>query len=201
MTVKRMSEENTLQSVLIVSATVKPVEFIKDVLPKNDFSPVLTAASAGEAKRILLRTPVDIVIINAPLGDDFGVNLAVDIVTNTGSGVLVLVKPELYEEISYKMEQYGILTLTKALNKQTLYQTIKLLSATSNKMKKLEESTAKLEKRLKEMKAINRAKGYLIEIENMSEEEAHRYIEKTAMDECVKKIEVAERIIKRYKYD
>ena len=68
-------------------------------------------------------------------------------------------------------------------------------------MKKLEESTAKLEKRLKEMKAINRAKGYLIEIENMSEEEAHRYIEKTAMDECVKKIEVAEKIIERYKYD
>ena len=140
-------------------------------------------------------------VINAPLHDDSGIDLAVDIITNTGSGILILVKPELYEEISYKMEQYGILTLTKALNKQTLYQTIKLLSATSNKMRKLEESTAKLEKRLKEMKTINRAKGYLIEVMNMSEEEAHRYIEKTAMDECIKKIEVAEKIIERYKYD
>lgn len=200
MPIKRMQTENALQSVLIVSATAKPVEFIKSVLPKGEFSPVLAAASAGEAKRILLRTTVDIVIINAPLGDDNGMNLAADIVTDTGSGVLILVKPELYEEVSYKMEQYGILTLTKALNKQTLYQTIKLLSATSNKMKKLEESTAKLEKRLKEMKTINRAKGYLIEIENMSEEEAHRFIEKTAMDECVKKIEIAEKIIEKYNY-
>jgi len=200
MPIKRMQTENALQSVLIVSATAKPVEFIKSVLPKGEFSLVLTSASAGEAKRILLRTTVDIVIINAPLGDDNGMNLAADIVTDTGSGVLILVKPELYEEVSYKMEQYGILTLTKALNKQTLYQTIKLLSATSNKMKKLEESTAKLEKRLKEMKTINRAKGYLIEIENMSEEEAHRFIEKTAMDECVKKIEIAEKIIEKYNY-
>ena len=196
-----MVSQNALQSVLIVSATVKPVEFIKEVLPKNDFYPVLTAASAGEAKRILLGTTFDIVVINSPLHDDSGIDLAVDIITNTGSGILILVKPELYEEISYKMEQYGILTLTKALNKQTLYQTIKLLSATSNKMRKLEESTAKLEKHLKEMKTINRAKGYLIEVMNMSEEEAHRYIEKTAMDECIKKIEVAEKIIERYKYD
>ena len=50
------------------------------------------------------------------------------------------------------------------------------------------------------MKTINRAKGYLIEIENMSEEEAHRFIEKTAMDECVKKIEIAEKIIEKYNY-
>lgn len=193
-----MPPENALESVLIVSTTVKPIEFIKDVLPKSDFSPVLTAASAGEANRILLRTTVDIIIINAPLSDDFGMQLAIDAVTNKGSGVLMLVKPELYEEVSYKMEQYGVLTLTKALNKQTLYQTVKLLSATSNKMKRLEESTAKLERRLKEMKAVNRAKGYLIEFENMSEEEAHKYIEKTAMDECVKKIDIAERIIQKY---
>ena len=187
-----------MESVLIVSTTVKPIEFIKDVLPKSDFLPVLTAASAGEANRILLRTTVDIIIINAPLSDDFGMQLAIDAVTNKGSGVLMLVKPELYEEVSYKMEQYGVLTLTKALNKQTLYQTVKLLSATSNKMKRLEESTAKLERRLKEMKVVNRAKGYLIEFENMSEEEAHKYIEKTAMDECVKKIDIAERIIQKY---
>lgn len=193
-----MLTENTLQSVLIVSMSEKPVAFIKEVLPKSDFSPVLTASSAGEAKRILLRTAVDIVIINAPLSDDFGMHLAVDIITTTSSGVLILVKPDLYEQVSYKMEQYGVLTLTKALNKQTLYQTVKLLSATSNKMRRLEESTAKLEIRLKEMKAINKAKGYLIEFMNMSEEDAHKYIEKTAMDKCIKKVEVANRIIEKY---
>lgn len=193
-----MLSHGALQSVLIVSPTVKPIEFIKSVLPHTDFSPVLTAAGACEAKRIILETPIDIVIINAPLPDEFGTHLAVDIAASSTAGVLLLVRPEMYEQVSYNMEQYGVLTLTKALNKQTLYQTIKLLSATSNKMRALEESTASLEKKLKEMKTVNKAKGLLIEYLKMSEEEAHKYIEKEAMDNCIRKIDVAKKIIEKY---
>ncbi|MBQ3968984.1 MAG: response regulator receiver protein, partial [Clostridia bacterium] len=96
-----MPNENDLQSVLIVSKTDKPIEFIKEVLPKNDFYPILSAANAGEAKRALINSDVDIVIINTPLGDDFGMRLAIDIVTERKAGVLLLVKTELYEEVSY----------------------------------------------------------------------------------------------------
>lgn len=188
----------TSQSVLIVSSTVKPIEFIKSVLPRTDFSPVLTATGVCDAKRVLLEATVDIVIINAPLPDGYGTELAVDIAASTASGVLLLVRPEAYEQASYKMEQYGVLTLTKALNKQTLYQTVKLLSATSNKMRVLEESTAALEKKLREMKTVNKAKGLLIEFFKMSEEEAHKYIEKKAMDNCVKKTDIAKKIIEKY---
>ncbi len=189
---------NDTHSVLIVSSAEKPIELIKNILPKNDFSPILTAMSAGEAKRIMLRTDIGSVIVVTPLSDEFGMELAVDIVNSTGTGVLLLVQPELYEEVSYKMEQFGILTLTKALNRTTLYQTMKLLAATSSKMKKIEENTSKLEQRLKEMKAVNRAKGLLIENEFLTEEEAHRLIEKTAMDRCVRKIDIAKEIIEKY---
>lgn len=195
-----MPNENDLQSVLIVSKTDKPIEFIKEVLPKNDFYPILTAANAGEAKRALINSDVDIVIINTPLGDDFGMRLAIDIVTERKAGVLLLVKTELYEEVSYKMEQYGVLTLTKALNRTTLYQTVKLLSATSNKIRRLEENAQRLEKRLHEMKTVNKAKGYLIEFEGLTEEEAHKFIEKDAMDNCIRKIDAAKKIIDKYEF-
>ena len=195
-----MPNENDLQSVLIVSKTDKPIEFIKEVLPKNDFYPILSAANAGEAKRALINSDVDIVIINTPLGDDFGMRLAIDIVTERKSGVLLLVKTELYEEVSYKMEQYGVLTLTKALNRTTLYQTVKLLSATSNKIRRLEENAQRLEKRLHEMKTVNKAKGYLIEFEGLTEEEAHKFIEKDAMDNCIRKIDAAKKIIDKYEF-
>ena len=193
-----MSEQNYAQSVLIVSAAPKPIEFIRGVLPHGEFSPVFTASNAGQAKRFLLDTQVDIVIINAPLSDEYGNRLALDIVTNYSAGVLILVRPEVYEQVAYKMEQYGILTLTKALDRQTLYQTVKLLSATSNKMRRIEKSSHKLENKLHEMKAISKAKGLLIENENMSEEAAHRYIEKQAMDRCSSRKEIAEGIIKTY---
>lgn len=186
------------QSVLIVSSSKKPVEYISEILPKQEFFPVYTAANAGEAKRKLVEGGIDIAVINTPLSDEFGTELAVDIASDNTIGVLILVKSDVYENISYKMEQYGVLTLSKTLDRLTMYQSIKLLCAVGNKMKKLEESTVTLEKKLKEAKMVNRAKGLLIECLKMSEEEAHRYIEREAMDNCVKKADIAGMIIEKF---
>ena len=46
---------------------------------------------------------------------------------------------------------------------------------------------------------MNRAKWLLIEELKMTEQEAHRYIEKQAMDRCVTKRVVAEQILSTYK--
>ncbi|MDE7389604.1 MAG: ANTAR domain-containing protein [Lachnospiraceae bacterium] len=193
-----MSGHRGSQSVLIVSFSERPVEAISSILPHSDFHPVYTALSAAEARRKLLDGGIDIVIINAPLTDEFGTQLAVDTVTTSHAGVLLLVKADVYEEVSYKMEQYGVLTLTKSLDRQTLFQTIKLLTATAYKMKRLEESTVTLEQKLRDMKLINKAKVLLIECLKMGEEEAHKYIEREAMDNCVKKSEIARQIIEKY---
>ena len=45
-----------------------------------------------------------------------------------------------------------------------------------------------------EIRLINRAKWALIERQGMSEQDAHRYIEKQAMDRCVPKRVVAEEV-------
>ncbi|MBR7082840.1 MAG: ANTAR domain-containing protein, partial [Clostridia bacterium] len=45
---------------------------------------------------------------------------------------------------------------------------------------------------------VNRAKWLLINDLKMSEPDAHRYIEKRAMDLCVSKRQIAEEIIKTY---
>ena len=49
-----------------------------------------------------------------------------------------------------------------------------------------------------EIRLVNRAKWLLIGELNMSEPDAHRYIEKQAMDNGVTKKEIAENIIKTY---
>ncbi len=51
---------------------------------------------------------------------------------------------------------------------------------------------------MKEISLVNRAKWLLIDRLKMSEEEAHRYIEKSAMDDCVSKSVIAQGIIKTY---
>ena len=51
---------------------------------------------------------------------------------------------------------------------------------------------------MEEIRCVNRAKWLLIRELKMDEPDAHRYIEKQAMDRCVTKREVAEEIIKTY---
>ena len=49
-----------------------------------------------------------------------------------------------------------------------------------------------------EIRLVNRAKWVLINELKMDEPQAHRYIEKQAMDRCVSKKAVAEEIVKTY---
>ncbi len=49
-----------------------------------------------------------------------------------------------------------------------------------------------------EIRIVNRAKWLLISELKLEEAEAHRYIEKQAMDRCISKRAVSEEIIKTY---
>ena len=51
---------------------------------------------------------------------------------------------------------------------------------------------------MEEIRLVNRAKMLLMQNLKMTEQEAHRYIEKEAMDRGMKKIAVSEEIIKTY---
>ncbi len=185
-------------SVMVVSTTDKAQEFLHTILPKNQFSPILTVYSAGEARRELVNRSVDIVVINAPLTDQLGTELALDLAQNGNCGVLMMVKNDIYEQVSFKVEQYGVLTLSRPCTQQQVFQSMKLLLATRHRLKALEQKTANLEEKMKEIRLVNRAKGLLIDNLKMTEEEAHRYLEKAAMDNSEKKSVIAQRIINTY---
>ena len=185
--------QNEVRSVIILSKSSKMVEFIKAAMPQDRFSPVRILSSANDARRTLLNTNVDIVIIHTPLTDEFGTRLAQDISREYATAVIV--KPELLEKVSYKLEPYGVVTLPSTLYKSVFYQTLTLLSSSVVKMNKLKADSKKLRGKLHEVKTITRAKALLIAERNMTEEQAHRYIEKLAMDTSRKKTEVVRSII------
>lgn len=63
-------------SVLIVSGTQKGAAYIAELLSPREFAPMTTALSGGDARRLLLRRSYDLVVINTPLPDEFGHELA-----------------------------------------------------------------------------------------------------------------------------
>ena len=186
-------------SVLIVTASERFTDSIMPLLPMTDYWPVQTASSVAEARRWLADTEFDIVLINTPLPDDFGMHLAIDICTGSGAGVLLLVKNDHYNEIYSKVVRYGVITLSKPTNRQMVAQNLRILCAPRERIRQMQAKQATVEEKIKEIRLVNRAKWLLIECLNMTEAEAHRYIEKQAMDLRISRREAAENIIKTYK--
>ncbi|CDC12620.1 response regulator receiver and ANTAR domain protein [Clostridium sp. CAG:413] len=192
-----MTSGRTQYRVLIVSAVEKIYEYITEILPPGEFSPILRAASAGEAKRMLVSDEADIVIINTPLPDEFGTELALDLSGGT-AGVLLLVKNDYFDQVCYKVEREGVLTVGKPSSKQTLYGAVKLAAAMSARLAKMERKNKTLQEKMADIRTVNRAKWLLIENLNMTERDAHYYIEKQAMNMRLSRHEVAENIIRTY---
>ena len=67
-----------------------------------------------------------------------------------------------------------------------------------SKGRKQAEENERLKHMVEDMKVINRAKLLLVTCLNMSEEQAHRYLEKQAMDLRVSKLQIAMQVIKTY---
>ena len=185
-------------SVLIVSGSKVGTEFITDLLDPSAFAPITTVSNAGEAKRLMISESFDLVVINTPLTDEYGSELAIEIASNSYSGILLLVKTDLFDQVCYKVEKYGVFTIVKPNTKQAIYQTIKLLVATRERLQGAEKKYATLQAKMDEIRLVNRAKWLLIEHLSMKEAAAHRYIEKQAMDMRITRREVAENILKTY---
>ena len=192
-----MKNPKPRRRVLVVSNGTQTYDYIASLLPSDEFEPPALAASGGEAKRLLLSTDFDILVINAPLPDEFGLDFALDAATGH-MGVLLLTKADLYEQVSFRAEDAGILTLPKPVQRQTLYTSLKLLAAVSTRLAKMEQRAKTLEEKMMDIRLVNRAKWLLIPHLGMNETDAHYYIEKQAMDTRRSRREIAEDVIRTY---
>ena len=186
-------------SVLLVSASAKFMDAVLPLLPERSFSPITKAPDVSSARRCLLERSYDLLIINAPLPDEFGTNFALDICQSTQTGVLLLVRAEQYPDVTARVAPSGVLTLQKPTSPALFSSTLQLLCATRARLRRMEQKTATLEEKMAEIRLINRAKWVLIEQLKMTENEAHKFIERQAMDRCVTRRTIAENILATYK--
>lgn len=185
-----------MEKILIVSSSKKSVASLSSFIGYS--SKVTSADNGGEARRLLSSREFDIVIINTPLSDEFGHELAIWSSEASFSGILMLVKSDNAEAISEKVSEHGIFVLGKPLSRQLLLSTIRLIRAYRNRMIHLQNKSKMLMTQLDNLKIVNRAKLLLMEQLKMTEAQAHSYIEKQAMDLRVSKREIAEGILKTY---
>ncbi len=193
-----MSLEERTYSVLVVSATEKLNTALCAQMPESHYHPVRIVSSISAGKRFWNERSYDYVIINSPLPDDTGIRFAIDIGSSQNTVVLLFVRAELHDDIREKVVPHGVFTLSKPLSRALIPIALEWMASARERLRKSEKKVLSVQEKMEEIRTVNRAKWLLISELKMDEPQAHRYIEKQAMDRCISKIEVAEEIVRTY---
>lgn len=192
-----MALEQRYYRALIVSRSEKFIKEIGSLLSVEQFEKS-AADSASKARRMLLEQAYDFVIINAPLGDEFGSRLSMDVSTSPGTIAVMFAMSDVYEEIVHKTAPHGVFIIKKPSSATVVSQSLSLLISARERLRAVEKKAGKAQSKLDEIRVVNKAKWFLIDNEDMSEGDAHKYIEKAAMDAGITKKQAAQMIIERY---
>lgn len=188
-----------MESVLMVSSSEKGEAMLLELLKSASYTQIDIARNGGEARRFISQhTPHELVIINAPLSDEFGHDLAIMMTESSDAGVIMLVKTDYADEVSHRVENAGVFVVPKPLSRPFFFQALKLVSASRKRIQNLQTENIKLQTKIEEIRLVNRAKYVLMQYLNLTEPQAHRYIEKQAMDMRRTRQEIAESILETY---
>ncbi|MBQ9530863.1 MAG: ANTAR domain-containing protein [Eubacterium sp.] len=185
-------------SALIVSGNEQFNIAISSMLPKGSFHSISIAKSIASAKREVAQKDFDFIIINSPLSDDLGMRFAIDCSNSNKSIVLFIIQNEFYNQTYAKLSDYGVFTLPKPLSKQSTITSLRWMLTAKKRLESAEKKSVKMEDKMEEIRLVNKAKWLLISKEGLLEPEAHKFLEKEAMNRCITKKEVATQIIEKY---
>ena len=185
-------------SVLLVSASEKLNTSVLPLFPGSDFWPVTVVDSLSRARRLLLQQSYDLVVVNAPLPDGMGTDLAMKLCAETDAAVALLIRHELYEEVNAKALPDGVVVVSKPTNSQLLTQVIRGLCAMRERLRSVKQRQSTVEEKMEEIRRMNQAKWLLIEQEGITEQEAHQKILRLAMEQRISKRQATDAIIRQY---
>ena len=105
-----------MERILVVSSTDKSHTMLAQFLSSCGVQSQLCRAMAGsEARRALVDGEFDLVLVNTPLPDEFGHELAQLAAGETTAGVILLAKAEIADSVAEKVEDDGVFVVPKPL--------------------------------------------------------------------------------------
>ena len=177
-----------MENVLVISSNKSASEALVSFLRDSFRCTPKLVESAYQAKTYLDSNPaVELTVINSPLMDESGFELAEYIIEKTAANCIFMIKDENAEKVSDKAEKIGIIVVGKPFSRTLLYQLVKTIDIAVNRSLKLYSENLRLEKKISEIQTIDKAKFMLMQYKGMTEEEAHAYVEQYAMNKRKKK--------------
>lgn len=187
-----------MPNILILSGTHTGFEKLASLLSGLPDAKVETIHSAAEARERGDAWSCGLVVINPPLDDGTGFGFARRLALTSTAGVLLIVKKGADKDAYAGAGEAGAVILEKPFSRELFLSLARMCLATYRRMERLLERTHELEGRIEETRLVGRAKCVLIQYLNMTEPQAHRYIEKQSMDMRMSRERVARGILSAY---
>lgn len=140
----------------------------------------------------------DVIIVSMPLKAEFGLDFVAEASKKSGAAIVVLARADIAEDVQRRIKFTGAFVIGKPFPKSVLANTVKMALLAKENIDRLEQEKNELSKQLDDVKVIDRAKCCLIEYLNLTEKQAHRHIQKLAMDTRKTQREIAEDILRTY---
>ncbi len=155
---------------------------LAEMLTEEGFDVVGQAGDGEEAVSLATSLRPDVVIMDVKMPKKDGIDAAAEIVNDQIAPVVMLTAFSQRDLIERARDAGAMAYLVKPFNQADLLPAIELAVARYAEMVALRDEVADVNARLETRKLVDRAKGLLMTNQKMTEPEAFRWIQRTAMD-------------------
>lgn len=187
-----------MKKALLISRSEKSANSLSELLRSEQYFQIAVADNATDAKKLAEKEEYDLICINAPLSDESGIDLSKYFADTTRACVVIIVPQKNADDVYDILTECGVLVIAKPINRHLFHHYLQFTECFKMRILSVARENEKLKHMVEDIKLIDRAKFLLITCLNMNESQAHRYLEKQAMDLRISKLQVAKQVIKTY---
>ncbi|WP_026176705.1 ANTAR domain-containing response regulator [Desulfurispora thermophila] len=181
--------------IVIADADVAFRRALKEVMRHLDYVCVGEVGEARAALQLVFQTEPHLVVLDPHLPGSESVDICTIIDEHKVAPIVAAVeaKQEVIQEVAAYPGVYGL--LLKPLHEDALCPVVEVALTSFGRVKNLQRELKDLRRELETRKLVQRAKLLLMEKKQMTEKDAHRYLQKLAMDNGLPLAKVAQRVI------
>ncbi len=168
---------------------------LKEILLEEGYDVVAETNNGKDAIELAKELVPDLCILDIKMPGLDGLSVAREVLGSRLCAVLILTAFSQRDLVQTAREAGVYAYIVKPFQKTDLIPAIELALGRFAEMKMLEEEVSDLNARLEARKLIDRAKGMLMDVQRMGENEAFRFIQQSAMRDRLTMKVVAERLL------
>ncbi|HLI53645.1 MAG TPA: response regulator [Acidimicrobiales bacterium] len=169
---------------------------LKEIMQEEGYEVVGETGRGDEAVQLVREHRPDLAILDIKMPGMDGLTAAREINAERLCAVLILTAFSQRDLIEQARNAGALAYLVKPFQKSELLPAIEMAIGRFHEMRALDEQVRSLEESLEVRKAVDRAKGMIMDDLGWKEHEAFKWIQNRAMSERVKMLEVAQRVIR-----